>query len=130
MYSRRTMYRHNFLKILLIFSSLFISGCSQNSFLMKTKTNLFNRESPDSYITETMEVAISCNKDNIESYIEKGWEITSSYEEDVACTWKTSKASKRCNPKKDKGCLITVPDVMGKKTIYTLNKQIKIDKTK
>ncbi|WP_269622975.1 alpha-2-macroglobulin [Prochlorococcus marinus] len=73
---------------------------------------------------ETIEISISCNKDNIQKYLQKGWSIQSSESSEVPCSWKTAKSSKDCNLKKDKGCKITVPDMMGEKIDYILEKKI------
>ena len=117
-----------FLKPILLASTLLLTSCGQNSFIIKTKNQLFNKNASTTFITKSIEITASCNKDNIQSYLDKGWEIMHSSEVEVTCTWKTAKASKKCNIKKDKGCLITVPDMMGIKTTYTLNKRVKIDK--
>ncbi|KGG17507.1 MULTISPECIES: hypothetical protein [unclassified Prochlorococcus] len=115
---------------LLMLGSIFIlSGCS----LIEQGGGLLHKggkaKSTDVYITESIEISVACNKNSIESYLENGWKITSSVVSEVPCTWKTTKANKKCNIKRDKGCSITVPDKMGKKTTYTLIKKVK-SKTK
>ena len=73
-------------------------------------------------ITESIEVSIVCNKESINKYLEKGWKIQSRSVTEVPCTWKTQKSTPKCNMKRDKGCSITVPDIMGTKTTYVLTK--------
>ena len=52
--------------------------------------------------------------------------ITNEVTTDIPCTWKTVKANNKCNIKRDKGCAITVPDLLGKQTIYTLTRDSKV----
>ena len=73
-------------------------------------------------IIDSIEVSIVCNKESINKYLEKGWMIQSSSVTEVPCTWKTQKSTPKCNLKRDKGCSITVPDIMGTKTTYILTK--------
>ncbi len=114
-------------KFSLISLLICISGCSQNSFFIKTRDQIFKGKSTDTFVNKTIEVSTSCNKNNIQSYLDDGWEISSQTDSEVPCTWKTTKANKRCDVKRDKGCLITVPDKIGIKTVYTLNKKVKLD---
>ncbi len=102
------------------------TGCSYIPFTSPFKGLNLKRGSNQVIVNETIEVIISCNKENIQTYIDKGWVVEGSEISEVPCTWKTTKASKKCNPKKDKGCLITVPDIMGTKTIYQLSRKKKI----
>ncbi len=114
---------------LLSTSLLLLSGCSfiplNSNFSIKEN----KKGSNEVVFKETIEITISCNKEKIQSYLEKGWEIENSIVSEVPCTWRTTKANKKCNPKRDKGCLISVPDIMGTKTIYQLsrNKQLSED---
>ena len=113
-----------------LFTTLvFLTGCS---LLKNVESILPNKDSESKKVVvkETLQVTISCNKDNIQSYLDQGWEIDNSIVSEVPCTWKTSKATKNCSPKKDKGCLITIPDIMGSKTIYQLSRDKKSQKRK
>ncbi len=103
---------------------LLISGCPLEDHLRNKVSYSPDKESKNKII-ESREISISCNKENIEDYKKEGWKVISSTETEVPCSWKTVKATKSCNLKKDKGCKITVPDVMGKKTTYKLEKRIK-----
>ena len=73
-------------------------------------------------VTEQREVSVVCNRNNIKDYMDKGWVIVKTEERDVPCTWKTKKSKKGCNLELDKGCRLTVPDKMGKETIYFLER--------
>ena len=74
-------------------------------------------------VKETLEVSISCNKDDLQNYLDQGWKVIKSNTSEVACSWKTTKASKDCILDQDKGCRITVPDIIGEETIYLLEKE-------
>ena len=76
-------------------------------------------------IKETIQVSISCNKDTIQDYLDKGWQIKDSSTSEVACSWKTKKASKNCNIESDKGCKITIPDLIGEEIRYVLERDKK-----
>ncbi len=88
----------------------------------------FNNKSEEVLITETIEITISCDQGNIQTYLDKGWIIQNQVDKEIPCTWKTVKANKKCNLKRDKGCAITVPDILGIQTIYTLTKDTPLDK--
>ena len=90
-----------------------------------SKEELLNKS-----VTESIEVSISCNKDTIQDYLDNGWTVVNESVSEVPCTWKTVKATRNCNLERDKGCKITVPDLMGEKIMYTLEKDtiIQIDK--
>ena len=115
------------LTITLISSTFLVIGCSKES-KDSSNTSFFKWNRPDIYVMKTMEVSLSCNQGNINTYLEEGWEISEETQEEVTCTWKKAKANKRCNIKKDKGCMITVPDETGIKTTYTLVKKEKANK--
>ncbi len=104
---------------LAIFPILIASCTSLNS---RKEYNFNSQNKSDLLVTETIEVTIVCNKSSIDSYINKGWKIQTSNASEIPCTWKTKKLTPKCNIKKDKGCAITVPDILGTKVTYTLIK--------
>ena len=99
---------------LLLSSCTYFSSDKQDSSNSKRNNNI--------EIIESIEVSIVCNKDSIKEYLDKGWAIQSSSTTDVPCIWKTQKSSPKCNLQRDKGCSITVPDIIGTKTTYILIK--------
>ena len=106
--------------LLYLLFPLILSSCTYFSSDKEDSPNLNRNNNIE--ITETIEVSIVCNKESINEYLEKGWEIQSSAVTEVPCTWKTQKSTPKCNLKRDKGCSITVPDIMGTKTTYLLKK--------
>ena len=71
----------------------------------------------------SIEITISCGEDNdLEKYINDGWNIKKEYSEEKICSWKTVAASKDCNLEKDKGCKIVKPDKIGEEKFYLLEK--------
>ena len=71
----------------------------------------------------SIEIIISCDEDNnLEKYINEGWNIKKEYSEEKVCSWKTIAASKDCDLEKDKGCKIVKPDKIGEEKIYLLEK--------
>ena len=88
----------------------------------------FEEEKIEQKGTEQKEVTITCNRGEIKDLIDKGWNIVESQEKQVPCTWKTKKAKRGCNLDLDKGCRITVPDKMGTQMIYSLEKEIILQK--
>ncbi len=101
-------------------TSILLSACIVSPSTTNDSSN-FNKDGQVE-LTETIEVSIVCNKSNINEYLDKGWKIQSATVSKVPCTWKTQKATPKCNLKRDKGCSITVPDIIGNKTIYVLIK--------
>ena len=81
---------------------------------------------PEKKVTEnnnSIEITISCGEENnLENYINDGWEIVKEYSEEKVCSWKTIAASKDCNLEKDKGCKLVQPDKIGEEKIYLLEK--------
>ena len=72
----------------------------------------------------SIEIIISCEENNeLEKYINDGWNITKEYSEEKVCSWKTIAASKDCDLEKDKGCKIVRPDKIGEEKIYLLEKE-------
>ena len=106
--------------LICLLSSLLLSSCTYFTSDKQDSSNLNKNNNIE--IIESIEVSIVCNKESINEYIEKGWEIQSSSISEVPCTWKTQKSTPKCNLKRDKGCSITVPDIMGIKTNYVLIK--------
>ncbi|ABX08764.1 hypothetical protein [Prochlorococcus marinus] len=74
-------------------------------------------------LKETLEVSISCNRETIQKYLDEGWEIVDSSTSEVACSWKTKKANDDCDITLDKGCRITVPDILGEEILYILERE-------
>ena len=71
----------------------------------------------------TIEIIISCDEDNnLEKYINDGWNIKKEYSEEKVCSWKTIPATEDCDLEKDKGCKIVQPDKIGEERIYLLEK--------
>ena len=71
----------------------------------------------------TIEIIISCDDDNnLEEYINDGWNIKKEYSEEKVCSWKTIRATEDCDLEKDKGCKIVQPDKIGEERIYLLEK--------
>ena len=71
----------------------------------------------------SIEIIISCGEDNnLEKYINDGWNIKKEYSEEKVCSWKTMAATKDCDLEKDKGCKIVKPDKIGEEKIYLLEK--------
>ena len=83
-------------------------------------------KTPEKKVTESeksIEIIVSCEEDNnIEEYINDGWNIKKEYSEEKVCSWKTIAASKDCDLEKDKGCKIVKPDKIGEEKIYLLEK--------
>ena len=99
----------NFIYILII--SFFIGGC-------KTAEKNLNEN------VDSIEIIVSCGEDNnLEEYINNGWNIKQEYSEEKVCSWKTVAASKDCDLEKDKGCKIVQPDIIGEERIYLLEKK-------
>ena len=95
-----------------------MSGCK----VLDKYQNIFPTKELETKITQQETVYIYCNEGNIQDYVDKGWRIVDTEIEEVPCTWKTKKATKRCDPDLDKGCRITVPDKYGKEIIYSLER--------
>ena len=71
----------------------------------------------------SVEITISCGEENnLEKYINDGWNIKKEYSEEKICSWKTVPASKDCDLEKDKGCKIVQPDKIGEEKIYLLER--------
>ena len=106
-----------------LFTSLvFLTGCS----LVNNVDSILPNNNPERkkvIVKENLQVTISCNKENIQNYIDKGWKILDQQINEVPCTWKTVKANKDCNLKRDKGCAIKVPDIKGEQIIYRLTRE-------
>ena len=83
-------------------------------------------KTPEKKVTEnenSIEIIISCDEDNnLEKYINEGWNIKKEYSEEKVCSWKTIAASKDCDLEKDKGCKLVQPDKIGEEKIYLLEK--------
>ena len=106
-------------QLLYLLFPLLLSSCT---YFTSDKEDSSNSSNNNIEIIESIEVSIVCNKESINEYLEKGWKIQSSSVTEVPCTWKTQKSNPKCNLKRDKGCSITVPDIMGTKTTYLLTK--------
>ena len=112
-----------FIYLFLIIS--FISGCKTlENTTTKIKKNLGIESSEQKTKTKnTVEIIVSCGEDNdLEDYINEGWNIKKEYSEEKICSWKAVAATKNCNIDKDKGCKIIKPDIIGEEKIYLLEK--------
>ena len=89
--------------------------------LNKTEQMIFPKEI-DKSITEAKTIYITCNRSDIKDYLDKGWMIVNSKNKEVTCSWKTKLASPGCNVKRDKGCLVRVPDKKGEEIQYFLER--------
>ena len=108
----------NFINLFILF--FLISGCGV---FEKVKTLIPNDPIIKKTITEKKSVSITCNRGDIQLYIDKGWSVVDKKEDEVPCSWKTKRATKRCNIDLDKGCRITIPDKFGKEIIYSLERE-------
>ena len=77
-------------------------------------------------LTEQKTITLACGRGNIKEYLDKGWKVINTQESEVPCTWKTKKSERGCDLQKDKGCRITVPDKMGIKVEYLLERKKEI----
>tara|TARA_B100000029_G_scaffold514402_1_gene617072 strand:+ start:1168 stop:1545 length:378 start_codon:yes stop_codon:yes gene_type:complete len=113
---------------LLIGTAILTNACSHikgfEKILIKPKQDKLEVKQK---ITKQKRVAISCNRERIQDYIDKGWAVISSEEKDVPCTWKVKRARRGCNLEKDKGCRLTVPDQMGKQVIYLIEGEFEVN---
>ena len=71
---------------------------------------------------ERMEIRFSCGDNRITELLDDGWIILKEDSQEKICTWKSFPATKDCDMEKDKGCKITMPDVIGEEKIYLLEK--------
>ena len=100
-------------------------GCS---LIEKTEDFIMPKKGQtEKLLTEKKTVTISCERGDIKEYLEKGWKIIDTETKEIPCSWKTTKATKRCNIDRDKGCRITIPDKMGNQLRYILEKTSKVD---
>ncbi len=106
--------------------SILLSGCELKlqEKLNEIKIPLLKRDQSQKKIIEKKTVFVAWNKGQIEDYKKQGWEIIKSETEDITCTWKTKRAKRGCNLDKDKGCRITIPDQIGKRIKYSLEREI------
>ncbi len=102
------------------------SSCKYAEKLRGTKLKFIVPNKIEKLVTKQKTVFIKCGKGTIKNYTEKGWKIINKTTSEVPCSWKTEKSRRGCNPKKDKGCLINIPDKMGTESIYLLEKQFPI----
>ena len=123
MYEREMKIYKKFIYLFLIIS--FISGCKTlENTTTRIKNNLGIESSKQKTKTKnTVEIIVSCGEDNdLEDYINEGWNIKKEYSEEKICSWKAVAATKNCNIDKDKGCKIIKPDIIGEEKIYLLEK--------
>ena len=110
-----------FLQIILI--AIFLSSCRTSINKENQRKNLKkNINEISSTEKKRMEIKFSCGEDGISEYLDDGWNILKEDSQEKICTWKSVPATKDCNMEKDKGCKITMPDRIGKETIYLLEK--------
>ena len=99
-----------------------ISGCSSLQKLKEIRIPNLKSSQIKQTVTVNKTIAISCEKGDIQEYIDEGWVIKSQKSQEVVCSWKSQKAKKNCDIDKDKGCKITVPDKRGEQIIYYLER--------
>ena len=99
---------------------LLLGGCG---LYKKIKVLTPNDPPVQKTIIEKKSLTIACKPDNIQNYLDKGWTIINKEENKIPCTWKTKKATRRCDIALDKGCKITVPDKYGMEIIYSLERE-------
>ncbi len=102
-----------------VFIVVILGGCT---LLEKVKVLSPNEPIIKKSITEKKSISVICKRGEIKTYLDKGWIVVNKEENEVLCTWKTKKATKRCDLDLDKGCRITVPDKYGKEIIYSLER--------
>ena len=111
----------NFSQIILI--AIFLSSCktsiNKEYPLKNLEKNIKENSNPEK---KRMEIKFSCGENGISEYLDDGWKILKEDSQEKICTWKSVPATKDCNMEKDKGCKITMPDRIGKETIYLLEK--------
>ncbi len=110
---------------------LLLSGCealkkAEQTFQKTLEPILPKNFKIEKKIMEKKSISISCDNDDIQNYLDKGWEVKSSETEEAICTWKSIQAKRGCDLNLDKGCRITVPDKIGKKVEYLLERQKEI----
>ncbi len=110
-----------FLQIILI--AIFLSSCRTSINKENQRKNLEkNINEISSSEKKRMEIKFSCGEDDISEYLDDGWNILKEDTQEKICTWKSVPATKDCNMEKDKGCKITMPDIIGEEKIYLLEK--------
>ena len=110
-----------FLQIILI--AIFLSSCGSSINKENQKKNLEkNINEISSSEKKRMEIKFSCEEDGISEFLDDGWKILKEDSQEKICTWKSVPATKDCNMEKDKGCIITKPDRIGKEKIYLIEK--------
>ncbi len=103
--------------------STLICGCSLLNEPEKINLPIFNPQKIKKEVTIQKQLSISCNKEDINDYLSKGWKIVKSEEVEVTCSWKAKRSKPGCDMNNDKGCKITVPNKIGKLINYTLEKK-------
>ena len=101
-----------------------VSGCELIEKTKKVKIPFIDNIKVKRYETLTKDISLSCGKKGLESYIKDGWKVTNTKKEEITCSWKVKRAKKGCNLDFDKGCRIKVPDKLGQKVTYSLEKKI------
>ena len=107
--------------------TIFITSCSiknhdKNIYEQKNNNKIINTPKVEEGRPDFISIRAACGSNEIDKYLEKGWTILSKEQKDIVCTWKSIPQNKTCNIEKDKGCKITVPNKIGKETIYNLVK--------
>lgn len=103
----------------MIIIGLLITGCTERS---KEIFKPIRSNKVETKIKESVKVKISCNKGNIDKYIDEGWKIINQESKTTTCSWKSVKSSPKCDIDLDKGCRITVPDKKGEEIEYLLER--------
>ncbi len=118
------MKNSHFIKYFTILALPLISGCQILNKTEKLLKPLIPRKlEVKKSVTKQKKVSITtCKKAQIEDYTKEGWKIIDSEERSIVCTWRSARSKPGCNLERDKGCKITVPDIMGKEILYNLEK--------
>ncbi len=101
--------------------SLMATGCALRE---RNSTDVVRSSIKNKITIESKIIKDKCKNNNIQKYLDEGWEIESSERKEIPCTWKKVKAKRNCKPNIDKGCLITIPDTYGELMIYNLKREL------
>ena len=111
----------NYFSVFLLLS--LVSSCKlTESFLPTDKNEDSINLDKNEVKNDKVEIRIACGEGNIKDFIKEGWKITKELSEEKICSWKSVPANNKCNIEKDKGCKVTIPDIIGTETIYFLEK--------
>ncbi len=103
---------------------LILTGCTTSNNQKSLENNDIDPSIVERKSSETIVIQDKCNKSTINNYLTNGWSIETTETKQIPCKWKKVKARPKCNPKTDKGCMITVPASYGNLTIYKLKREV------